>query len=196
MPAPLGKTPTKKMPEIHVFGTSDSPATRAALRFFRERRIVVHQADLRKRPIAAGELQRFVQRLGARALLDVDGRAYTETGLAHMRLDDAEIVARLGGRPSASVAARPPRERGDRRARRGDLDGLGQDLARDLNAVQPTASPAATMPTPISAQRGSSTMKLDPRRSPSPWPIQTAPTRTRIAAMIQRVRTDTSRVAS
>jgi len=95
MPAPLGKTPTKKMPDIHVFGTSDSPATRAALRFFRERRIVVHSSDLRKRPIATGELQRFVQRLGARALLDVEGRAFAEQGLAHMRLDDAEIVAHL-----------------------------------------------------------------------------------------------------
>ena len=95
MPAPLGKTPTKKMPDIQVFGTADSPATRAALRFFRERRIVVHHSDLRKRPIAPGELQRFVQKLGARALLDADSRAYRDLGLAHMRLDDSEIVARL-----------------------------------------------------------------------------------------------------
>jgi arsenate reductase (glutaredoxin) len=95
MPAPLGKTPTRKMPDIHVFGTADSPATRAALRFFRERRIVVHSSDLRKRQIAPGELQRFVQRLGARALLDEDGKAYRDAGLAHMRLDDAEIVRRL-----------------------------------------------------------------------------------------------------
>jgi arsenate reductase len=95
MPAPLGKTPTKKMPDIQVFGPDDSQATRAALRFFRERRIVVHHVDLRKRTIAAGELRRFVQRLGARALLDVESRAYAELGLAHMRLDDTEIVARL-----------------------------------------------------------------------------------------------------
>lgn len=95
MPAPLGKTPTKKMPDIHVFGAADSSTTRAALRFFRERRIVVHHADLRKRPIAPGELQRFVQKLGARALLDVDGRLYGEQGLAYMRLDDAGIVQRL-----------------------------------------------------------------------------------------------------
>jgi arsenate reductase len=95
MPAPLPKTPTKKMPDIHVFGRPDSAATRAALRFFRERRIAVHSADLRKRPIAAGELQRFVQKVGARALLDVEGRAYRDKGLAQMRLDDAEIVARL-----------------------------------------------------------------------------------------------------
>jgi arsenate reductase-like glutaredoxin family protein len=83
------------MPDIHVFGRPDSPATRAALRFFRERRVAVHSADLRKRPMATGELQRFVQRLGARALLDVEGRAYRDQGLAHMRLDDAGLVARL-----------------------------------------------------------------------------------------------------
>ena len=95
MPAPLGKTPTKKMPDIQVFGASDSSATRAALRFFRERRIAVHSVDLRKRPIAAGELQRFVQKLGARSLLDEEGKAYKDRGLAHMRLDDVEIVQRL-----------------------------------------------------------------------------------------------------
>lgn len=95
MPAPLGKTPTKKMPDIHVFGAGDSPATRAALRFFRERRIVVHSSDLRKRPIAAGELQRFVHKLGARALMDVEGRAFAEQGLAHLSMDDADIVRRL-----------------------------------------------------------------------------------------------------
>jgi len=83
------------MPDIQVFGGTDSSATRAALRFFRERRIVVHHSDLRKRPIAPGELQRFVQKLGARALLDVDGKAYRDLGLAHLRLDEAEIVARL-----------------------------------------------------------------------------------------------------
>ena len=83
------------MPDIHVFGRADSAATRAALRFFRERRIAVHSTDLRKRPIAAGELQRFIQRFGARALLDVEGRAYRDKGLAHLRLDEAEIVARL-----------------------------------------------------------------------------------------------------
>ena len=32
MPAPLGKTPTKKMPNIQVFGFDDSNATRGALR--------------------------------------------------------------------------------------------------------------------------------------------------------------------
>jgi arsenate reductase-like glutaredoxin family protein len=95
MPAPLGKVPTRKMPDIQVFGLDDSPDTRAAQRFFRERRIVVHYVDLRKRPIAPGELRRFVQRLGARALLDETSRSYRDAGLAHLSLDEAGIVDRL-----------------------------------------------------------------------------------------------------
>jgi arsenate reductase-like glutaredoxin family protein len=95
MPAPLGKTPTRKMPDIQVFGRDDSSATRAALRFFRERRVVVHYVDLKKRGIAAGELQRFTQRLGAAALLDPTSRPYRDEGLAYLALDEAGTVRRL-----------------------------------------------------------------------------------------------------
>jgi arsenate reductase-like glutaredoxin family protein len=95
MPPPLGKTPTKKMPNIQVFGTDDSPATRNTLRFFRERRIIVHYVDLRKKPIAAGELRRFTDRLGAAALLDTESRPYREQGLAHLSTDTAGITSRL-----------------------------------------------------------------------------------------------------
>ena len=95
MPAPLGQTPTKKMPDIQVFGREDSPATRAAQRFFRERRIVVHFHDVRKRPLAPGELRRFTDRLGARAVLDETARAYQDAGLGYLSMDDAAIVARV-----------------------------------------------------------------------------------------------------
>ncbi len=95
MPAPLGKVPTKKMPNIQVFGLDDNNATRAALRFFRERRIVVHFVDLRKKPIAAGELRRFTDRLGAPALLDTESRPYKEQGLAHLSTDTSGITSRL-----------------------------------------------------------------------------------------------------
>ena len=95
MPPPLGKTPTKKMPNIQVFGLEDSNATRGALRFFRERRIVVHYVDLRKKPIAAGELRRFIDRLGAIALLDTESRAYKEQGLAYLTTDTQGITQRL-----------------------------------------------------------------------------------------------------
>jgi arsenate reductase len=95
MPAPLGKVPTKKMPNIQVFGLEDNNATRAALRFFRERRIVVHFVDLRKKPIAAGELRRFTDRLGAAALLDTESRPYKEGGLAYLSADTSGIMSRL-----------------------------------------------------------------------------------------------------
>lgn len=95
MPAPLPKAPTRKMPDIQVFGLDDSPATRAAQRFFRERRIVVSYHDLRKRPIAPGELRRFTDRLGAVALLDETSRAYRDAGLGYLTLDTAGVVARL-----------------------------------------------------------------------------------------------------
>jgi arsenate reductase (glutaredoxin) len=95
MPAPLGKVPTKRMPNIQVFGLEDSNATRGALRFFRERRIVVHFVDLRKKPIAAGELRRFSDRLGAAALLDTESRQYREQGLAYLSTDAAGITSRL-----------------------------------------------------------------------------------------------------
>ena len=96
MPAPLGKTPTKKMPNIQVFGMDDSAATRNTLRFFRERRIVVHYVDLRKKPIARGELQRFVERLGAACAARHGDPARTASeGLAYLSTDTSGIVGRL-----------------------------------------------------------------------------------------------------
>jgi arsenate reductase-like glutaredoxin family protein len=78
-----------------VFGTNDSQATRAALRFFKERRISVHFVDLRRKPIAPGELRRFVERLGAVALADTEGRAWHDAGLGYVRMGDAELAERL-----------------------------------------------------------------------------------------------------
>lgn len=83
------------MPDIQVFGLGDSAPTRAAQRFFRERRVVVSYHDLRKRRLAPGELRRFTDRLGSRALLDDTSRAYRDAGLGHLTLDDAGITARL-----------------------------------------------------------------------------------------------------
>jgi arsenate reductase-like glutaredoxin family protein len=83
------------MPNIQVFGMEDNQATRGALRFFRERRIVVHFVDLRKKPIAAGELRRFTDRLGAAALLNTESRPYREGGLAYVTTDATGITARL-----------------------------------------------------------------------------------------------------
>jgi arsenate reductase-like glutaredoxin family protein len=80
---------------VQVFGTPDSQPTRAALRFFKERRIDVHFVDIRRKPMAAGELRRFVARLGARALADEQGKAWHEAGLGYLSMSDADLVDRL-----------------------------------------------------------------------------------------------------
>lgn len=85
---------------VQIFGHDRDQGTRAAVRFFKERRVAIHQVDLTRKPIARGELRRFVERLGARALLDVGSRAYREGGLGFMRLDEAEIVERLLATPA------------------------------------------------------------------------------------------------
>ncbi|HSG85189.1 MAG TPA: ArsC/Spx/MgsR family protein [Candidatus Limnocylindrales bacterium] len=84
-------------PSVQIFGREDDQATRAAQRFFKERRVTIHFVDLRRKPIAPGELRRFVERLGARALLDEGSRAYRDAGLGYLRMDDAEVAARLLG---------------------------------------------------------------------------------------------------
>src|SRR5512146_737808 len=88
MPVPPG-------PSIQIFGTADSRPTQAALRFFKERRINVVFVDLRRKPIAPGELKRFVEKLGAASLLDAESKRYKDLGLAYLRLDPDQIAARL-----------------------------------------------------------------------------------------------------
>jgi arsenate reductase-like glutaredoxin family protein len=82
-------------PTIQVFGVENDQSTRAALRFFKERRVAISFIDLRKRAIAPAELRRFVDRLGARNVLDETSRAYRDAGLGYLRMTDAEIADRL-----------------------------------------------------------------------------------------------------
>src|SRR4051794_1671276 len=84
---------------IQVFGLENDTGTREALRFFKERRVPVSFIDLRRRPIAAAELRRFVQRLGALACADTEGRAWREAGLGYLRMTDDEVAAKLMSDP-------------------------------------------------------------------------------------------------
>jgi arsenate reductase-like glutaredoxin family protein len=86
-------------PLVQVFGRDDSQSTRRCLRFFKERRMPVSFVDVARRPPAPAELRRFSQRHGARALLDENGKAYRDAGLAWLRLSDSEILERLGAQP-------------------------------------------------------------------------------------------------
>jgi arsenate reductase-like glutaredoxin family protein len=82
-------------PSVQIFGTPDSQPTRAALRFFKERRIGAHLVDLSRKPMAAGELRRFVDRLGARALADTESKAWRDAGLSYLSMSDADLADRL-----------------------------------------------------------------------------------------------------
>lgn len=85
--------------EVQVFGVKKSADTRAALRFFAERRIKVHFVDLNERAAAMGELRRFAQKFGIAALIDRDSRRFGELGLGAARLSDERWLEKLSLEP-------------------------------------------------------------------------------------------------
>jgi arsenate reductase len=88
------------MANIQIFGVKNSPATRAAERFFKERRVAIQMVDLKKKAIAAGEVKRFVERFGWDALLDTEGKAYIDGGLKYLKLSEPELMQRIEREPA------------------------------------------------------------------------------------------------
>jgi arsenate reductase-like glutaredoxin family protein len=85
--------------EVQVFGVKKSAATRAALRFFAERRIKVHFVDFEVRGPSKGELQRFAQKFGVAALIDRAGRRFQELGLGAAHYGDERWLEKLVDEP-------------------------------------------------------------------------------------------------
>ena len=85
--------------EVQVFGVRKSATTRAALRFFAERRVKTHFVDLDGRAASPGELRRFAQRFGVPALVDPGSRRFGDLGLAHARLSDERWIEKLAAEP-------------------------------------------------------------------------------------------------
>src|SRR5947207_241795 len=81
--------------EVQIFGVRKSAATRAALRFFAERRIKTHFVDLNERAASPGELRRFAQKFGVQALIDRDARRLIELGLKSALLSDDRWLEKL-----------------------------------------------------------------------------------------------------
>lgn len=106
--------------QVQVFGTRKSKETRAAERFFKERKVRIHFVDLRERPIAKGELGRFVQKFGLNALLDLEGKAYEQSNLAYLRTTEDGIIAKIIDTPEL---LRLPLVRG------GKVLTVGEDMA-------------------------------------------------------------------
>ena len=85
--------------EVQVFGTRKSSDTRAALRFFAERRIKVHFVDLNEKAASVGELRRFAQKFGSAALIDRDSKRFAELGLRSAILGDERWLEKLSLEP-------------------------------------------------------------------------------------------------
>ncbi len=84
---------------IQVFGTRKCRDTRAALRFFAERRIKVHFVDLAVRAASKGELGRFARKFGVAALIDRDSKRFAELGLSAGSYSDSRWLERLEQEP-------------------------------------------------------------------------------------------------
>jgi arsenate reductase (glutaredoxin) len=72
------------MLSVQIFGVKNSQATRAAERFFKERRTTIQLVDLKQKPMARGEIRRFAERFGLTALLDTEGKTYEGAGLKYL----------------------------------------------------------------------------------------------------------------
>jgi arsenate reductase (glutaredoxin) len=83
------------MLRVQIFGVKNSQATRAAERFFKERRVAIQMVDLKQKPLAPGEIRRFIERFGLAGLLDSEGKAYIDAGLKYYKLSEAELLGRV-----------------------------------------------------------------------------------------------------
>lgn len=87
------------MQNVQIFGVKNSSATRAAERFFKERRVPIQFVDLKQKAMAPGEIKRFIDKFGLNALLDTEGKEYQEAGLKYLRVSETELRERIEKEP-------------------------------------------------------------------------------------------------
>jgi arsenate reductase-like glutaredoxin family protein len=85
--------------EVQIFGVRKSADTRAALRFFSERRIRTHFVNLDEKEPSPRELERFVRKFGVATLIDRESKRFAELGLGASQLSDARWIEKLALEP-------------------------------------------------------------------------------------------------
>ena len=81
---------------IQIFGTSKCKDTRAAQRFFKDRRVTVQMIELREKNLSRGELASVARAVGGvRKLYDAEGGRAKERGLQHLGPSDDRITEML-----------------------------------------------------------------------------------------------------
>ena len=88
---------------IQIYINRKNPDVLKAERFFKERKISYQMMDLKKHKLGKKELELFVNALGAKALVDREGRKALERPVAHMT-GDSLIASELLNDPSALVS--------------------------------------------------------------------------------------------
>jgi len=87
------------MTSVQIFGVKNSQATRAAERFFKERRVQIQYVDLTKKPMAPGEIKRFIDRFGLTGLIDQESKVYIDAGLKYLKVSDSELLGKIEREP-------------------------------------------------------------------------------------------------
>jgi arsenate reductase len=85
---------------IQIIGTDKCRHTRAAFRFFKERRVPFHFVDLDQRNLSEGEFQSIARAVGLEHMIDVEGKEFQRLGLKYMKYD---IEAKLKEFPKLLV---------------------------------------------------------------------------------------------
>ena len=85
--------------DVQIFGTHKSADTRAALRFFSERRIRTHFVDLNEKAASPRELERFARKFGVQALIDRGSKRFAALGLSTAQLSDTRWLEKLALEP-------------------------------------------------------------------------------------------------
>ena len=119
------------MQNVQIFGVKSSSATRAAERFFKERRIALQIIDLNAKPMAPGEIKRFVDRFTLAGLLDTESKSYVDAGLKYMKLSDASMLQKIEQDPKL---LRLPLVRGGTRLAIGHDEPAWKELAAALSS--------------------------------------------------------------
>ena len=84
---------------VQIFGCKNSQETRAAERFFKERRVQIHYVDLKQKPLAPGEIKRFLDKFTLNGIVDMEGKAWLDAGLKYLRVGPDELLSKIEREP-------------------------------------------------------------------------------------------------
>jgi len=87
------------MQVIQIFGLKGSQSTRAAERFFKERGVKIQSIDLKQKPMAPGEIRRFIEKFTLTGLLDTESKSYLDAGLKYLKVSDSELLGKMEADP-------------------------------------------------------------------------------------------------